>query len=65
MESPKTNQKKHSQADQETHDLARLSDEELLHQLANSPCANRDISLSQSLEEYLQTIKVNRESPIH
>lgn len=65
MGSPESNQKKHLPLEQETCDLSRLSDEELLSHLANSPCANRDVPLSHSLEEYLQSIKAKPESPIH
>ena len=35
--------------------LDGLSSEELLKQLANSPCASRVIPEDQSLEEYLRT----------
>ncbi len=38
-------------------DLTGLNNEELLSQLANSPCANREIAKDQSLEEYLREVK--------
>ena len=54
----KTNSQKKS-------DLSGLSNEELLNQLANSPCANKKHPESQSLEEYLRTSQANlaRQSP--
>ncbi len=39
--------------------LNGLSNEELLKQLANSPCASRVIPEDQSLEEYLRTSDAN------
>jgi len=46
-------------------DLSGLSNDELLNQLANSPCANRIIPDEQSLEDYLRKsqAKVARRSP--
>lgn len=46
-------------------DFLGLSNDELLNQLANSPCANRFVPDEQSLEDYLQKsqAKVARRSP--
>ena len=41
-------------------DLAGLCNEELLNQLANSPCASRNIPTDQSLEEYLRASNLSK-----
>lgn len=38
-------------------DPSNLSNDELLENLANSPCANRHVPPQQSLEDYLQSTK--------
>lgn len=45
-------------------DLTCLNNEELLNQLASSPCANQNIARDQSLEEYLRKVKPKKESPL-
>ena len=38
-------------------DLSNLSNDALLENLANSPCANRHVPTNQSLEDYLLSTK--------
>lgn len=45
-------------------DLRDLSKDQLLTQLANSPCANRELPANLTLEEYLESVAAEKDSPL-
>jgi hypothetical protein len=44
-------------------DLHGLSKDQLLNQLANSPCANRTLPANLTLEEYLESVATEKDPP--